>query len=391
VSKVRLDSWKSIAEHLKRSPRTVQRWHTDFGLPVHHFGGSKGPVFAFSEELDSWLSGFIETPGHDQAGIDGPLEARKRESQALTVEAGEVWELRSEENLASIAALYRRAIDLDPGNAPAFIGLSNSIVLAALVGVMRCAAAYPRATEALKRAIRAEFEPAETRCAAAWLQMVHEREWRPARDGFGEVLKLQPQSSQALAGRALLYVAEGKLPQAARCLEDAWRQNTFASVLTSYRCWVEYLAGNYDQALELAAQARASGDNGSVNAAIEAMALIHTGPVAPRLKQIEVSVRSFPECLLLQGALGYAYAISDQTGKAWETIQNLKRMKGDCAYPVALVLMGLDERPQAITSLEASYAEGSLWSLGFRADPILRPLSDNPRFESLLRKMNPQG
>jgi hypothetical protein len=150
---------------------------------------------------------------------------------------------------------------------------------------------------------------------------------------------------------------------------------------------VEYLSGEYEQVLELVAHARSSGDNASFNAAIEALALIHAGPVAANLKHIETCVRSFPECLLLHGALGYACAISGQTGRAWETIHGLKRLKGDSAYPIALVMMGLDERQQAISCLETSWAEGSLWSLGFRSDPILRPLANNPRFESLLRKM----
>ena len=52
---VRLDSWKSIANYLRRSPRTVQRWYAEFGLPVRHIGGLSSSVFAFSDELDQWL------------------------------------------------------------------------------------------------------------------------------------------------------------------------------------------------------------------------------------------------------------------------------------------------------------------------------------------------
>jgi tetratricopeptide (TPR) repeat protein len=387
VGRVRLDSWKSIAEHLKRSPRTVQRWHADYGLPVHHFGGSKGPVFALSDELDGWLSGFVETP--EESGVTGDLtpDGRKNQPRALVAEAGELWELRSETNLPRIAAIYRQAVDMDPAHAPAFVGLANAIVLAALVGAMRSSAAYPRAMEALKRAMRLDFEPLETRCTAAWLQMVHERVWRPAQEGFDEVLNRQPQKSFALSGRALLYVVEAKLPLASRYLRDAWRQNTFASVENSLRCWVEYLSGEYEQVLELVAHARSSGDNASFNAAIEALALIQVGPVSQGLKQIEACVRTYPDCLVLTGALGYAYAVSGQTGRAGDTIHRLKRMRGDSAYPIALAMMGLDERQQALSCLETSWAEGSLWSLGFRSDPILRPLSNNPRFESMLRKI----
>ena len=51
-----LQGWKNIASYLDRGVRTVQRWERDLGLPVYRVGkGPRCPVFAFSEELHSWL------------------------------------------------------------------------------------------------------------------------------------------------------------------------------------------------------------------------------------------------------------------------------------------------------------------------------------------------
>lgn len=50
-----LNSWKEIADYLKRSVRTVQRWEARFGLPVRHRAGKRTSVFAIQAELDSWL------------------------------------------------------------------------------------------------------------------------------------------------------------------------------------------------------------------------------------------------------------------------------------------------------------------------------------------------
>ena len=51
-----LQGWKNIAGELNRSVRTVQRWERTLGLPVHKLGNSAGsPVFAFKDELRSWL------------------------------------------------------------------------------------------------------------------------------------------------------------------------------------------------------------------------------------------------------------------------------------------------------------------------------------------------
>jgi TolB-like protein/Tfp pilus assembly protein PilF len=50
-----MDSWKEIAAYLRRSVRTVHRWESEQGLPVHrHLHQSSGTVYAFKSELDEW-------------------------------------------------------------------------------------------------------------------------------------------------------------------------------------------------------------------------------------------------------------------------------------------------------------------------------------------------
>jgi len=54
----RLDSWKEIAEYLRRDTRTVMRWEKERGLPVHRVpGGTRHGVFAYRAEIDAWIQG----------------------------------------------------------------------------------------------------------------------------------------------------------------------------------------------------------------------------------------------------------------------------------------------------------------------------------------------
>jgi len=51
----RLNSWKEIARYFNRDVRTVRRWESELGLPVHrrqHL--RRGIVFAYQSELDAW-------------------------------------------------------------------------------------------------------------------------------------------------------------------------------------------------------------------------------------------------------------------------------------------------------------------------------------------------
>lgn len=62
----RLDGWREIAAYLRCDERTVQRWHQLHGLPVRRPAGRAGArVFAFTDEIDSWLAaqGQLEPEG----------------------------------------------------------------------------------------------------------------------------------------------------------------------------------------------------------------------------------------------------------------------------------------------------------------------------------------
>jgi TolB-like protein/tetratricopeptide (TPR) repeat protein len=50
-----LESWKQIAEYLRRDVRTVIRWEKTRGLPVHRIpGGSRRAVYGRKSELETW-------------------------------------------------------------------------------------------------------------------------------------------------------------------------------------------------------------------------------------------------------------------------------------------------------------------------------------------------
>lgn len=51
-----LESWKEIADYLKRSERTLRRWEGELGLPIHRLDGTPSArVFAYADELDLWM------------------------------------------------------------------------------------------------------------------------------------------------------------------------------------------------------------------------------------------------------------------------------------------------------------------------------------------------
>src|SRR5262245_16978772 len=74
----RLDTWKEIAAHLRRSVRTVQRWEREEGLPVHrHLHDKLGSIYAFRSQIDQWWrtrGSALQESGAHRIALDGAVE-----------------------------------------------------------------------------------------------------------------------------------------------------------------------------------------------------------------------------------------------------------------------------------------------------------------------------
>lgn len=79
----RLNSWKEIAEYLGRDVRTVIRWEKEKSLPVRRIPGKRTAVFAYSEEIDSWMfSDGTSLSSNGQPGGDSELVSARAPLQA---------------------------------------------------------------------------------------------------------------------------------------------------------------------------------------------------------------------------------------------------------------------------------------------------------------------
>ena len=279
---------------------------------------------------------------------------------------------------------------MDPGNADAFAGLSHALIAQGLMSNLRIPDVYIAAKAALEQAVEINAELPEAKCAAAWLKMVLDRDWRGARQTFDESLNQRVPSTRALVGRALLHIAEGCPREAFVLLREVVRQNALNALATALYCWSAYLAGDYWDALNLVEEARACGQSGPVLDAVEALASIHCEKPDAYIPRIETLAVDSPNHALLRSVLGYAIALNGQSQRANEILDTITHpapgKKTATPYAIALVLTGLNEKHDAVQWLEQSYRSGSLWSLGFPSDPMLKPLCDEPSYRTFLSK-----
>ncbi len=412
----RLASWKEIADYLGRSPRTVQRWLADYGLPVHRLGGSSGPIFAYKDELSAWLRnrgqadyvtpsaatsappslGPVAVNGHAaESGIcdinsaPGLLKGRSAELTAL---GHGMWETLSSADFSTAVRVFRDAIDLDPGNARALAGLSFVLLAGGLLNSLNQSVYTVSAEDSLRRAVEIDPDALQVRTARAWLKVAVQRNWKAARRGFKDTLTRNPLFGPALVGQALLHIAEGSLAEASDLLLEASTQSPLSAPTLLFRAWNAYLSGRSATARSLLAQARMVGHSGPVMDALEGLALIdREDPEASLQPILLLADQPAPHPLLL-GALGYCHAAAGQTREAQAILHTFMhaRTQGreDCSYSLALTFIGLNDRANAMRWLKQAYADGALWSLGYQSDPILAPLRSDPLFQAAINNLS---
>lgn len=415
-SKARLGSWKAIAAYLGRSPRTVQRWLADYGLPVHRMGGAAGPIFAYTDELDLWLrnrghANHVATPGSKAAAqprgpvpIDSPAEPspvfdfpslptlHASRSMELSAAANGMWETTSSADFSTAVRIYRDAINLDPSNARALAGLSFALLAGGLLASLNHPIYSATAEDALQRAVEIDPDAAPVRNARAWVRMAVYHDWKAARRNFTEALARNPLFGPALVGRALLHIAENSLAEASDLLLEASTQCPLSAPTTLLRCWNAYLSGNSATALNLLAQARLVGHASPLMDALEALVLIDRDNPEATIERLQpFALQPAPHPLML-GVLGYCHAAAGQTHEAQSLLRDLTHARSlgqeDVSYPLALIFIGLHDRPNAVRWLKQSYADGSLWCLGFPSDPMLASLRLDPLYQTYLNELN---
>ena len=103
----RLDSWKAIADYLKRDLATVRRWEKGLGLPVHRVGGAGRSVFAYTTEIDEWLTTSKPAP-------PVLVPERSRVARSMAMAGGLMLVLA-----AGVAVPIARFVDGRPATSPA--------------------------------------------------------------------------------------------------------------------------------------------------------------------------------------------------------------------------------------------------------------------------------
>ena len=295
---------------------------------------------------------------------------------------------RTTPDLERAVGYFRQATTKDTSYARAYAALAHSYTLLAgysrrppkeFVGAARVSAL---------RALELDESLPEAHTAVALIVQNHDWDWQTAEREYRRAIELNPNYATAHHRYAEHLMWRGRFDEAIRESDVARQLDPLSLIIATDHAVILFHAGQYDRAID---QFRSvlELDPDFPRAHIIEAAYAENGMVAEALADLETQ-RSKLEPHWYWFSLARIYTVSGQTAQARHAAQEFLRLSPrDGVQPsiMAAAFLAMGDREQAFAWLEKAHAEHDNGLTGLKVGRSWEPLRNDPRFQSLLRRV----
>lgn len=284
---------------------------------------------------------------------------------------------------------FEDALAEDPQYAAAYVGLAQAYAKLGFQDILPPNEAYPKAEEYARKALKLDETLSEAYVALA-NAIMPKYDFPGQERALRKALELDPNSAYAHRMLAAQYAFKGKWNDCEREAERALELDPL-SVETAGSAGTWYLySGKYAKAIAHLKDALELDPKNSFYLDNLGLAHIQQGMVEEGLEEVKRSVdeSGIPVAF---GDLAYAYVRAGKVEAARGLLTKLLQIsEAGHTYSTALagVYAALGETDNAIHWLERAYEEHSGYLSAMAGDFVYEKVRGDPRFQSLLKKMN---
>ena len=373
----RLDTWKEIGAFFGRDERTVKRWETTRGLPVHRVpGAGRANVYAYTDELAEWLHGAKITAEHDSDPHSDALSgiAAETETDTNVGTGAEAGERPGADAYGEAGFVDRRVGERRSGrrltplwrNWPAgrYLAILVAVLVAALLGVTVVRRAFS-ARASRTPYVAARHHTPDPAAEQLYLKGIYYWQKRTpetlnqAVDYFTQAVVRDPQYAEAYVGLANCYnllreyslmPASEAYPRAQAAAQRAIALDDSLSGAHSALAFVDFY-WSWDAAAAQREFVRALmlDPNSVVAHYWYGTFLLHLGRFSESLEEIEKAQKLDPNSKSILADKGLVLFHDGQTGQAAELLKQLAATEPDFLSPhtyMATIHLVKGEYPQ---------------------------------------------
>jgi serine/threonine-protein kinase len=300
---------------------------------------------------------------------------------------------RGADNLRLSIQYFDSAIITDPRYARAYAGSATAYALLPEYTDKGPRNASQMTHSAAEKALSIDPSLSEAYTAIG-LAEVHDWNFDKADSAYRKALELDPQYPTAHQWYGELLFHTGRLDSSLAQIRKAVELDQLAPVNASALGYALMVLGRTDEAIaELKKGIQVAPSLGLHHFMLGDLYLVKEQP-AQAVKELELASRLDPELALRRGFLAHAYGLLGETAKANDIIAELEhrqRTNGKSGVALAVAYLGRQENDMALAALEDAVNEHDISLLtqcSLIPDKIWDPLRSDPRFDTILARMN---
>jgi len=300
------------------------------------------------------------------------------------------WNRRTDEEIRKGLEFFQMAVREDPEYALGYAAIADSYVILFSWEIMDAAEATAKAREAVQRALALDPDLAEAHTVLAYLKANFEYDWRGAEADFRRAIELNPSYASAHQWYSEYLSRTGRFDEAIEEIHKAQALDPYSLIAKAAEVEVYLFAGKDDEAVERGKKAQELNPDFAATPYFLSAVYQNLGRhdlAADALIRAQSLLGANPQSI---ARLRQAYAASGYSGFLRELIRQLKggELPLSSSYLIARAYATLGENDAAFEWLEKSYASHSYPLTIVRSDPLMKPLHSDPRYGTLLRRMN---
>ena len=354
---------------------------TDAALWDRTFDRELRDVFALQDEIAKAVAGALRLRFSSSRSMSADVEAYDLYLRGLAE-----WNQRTPPALQRAAAHFQSAIARDSSYAAAYVGLSDALLLSALLGAADPAEMRARAIEAAQRALQIDSTSSGAHASLGHVLFNFDHDYASGERHLLRALQLDSSYASARLYLGIMYNDMGQFPRAIAVLQQAMERDPRSAPIRTTLARVYMSADRPAEALEQLQISHALNPTWTFTQAMLGHVLVEQGKANEALPLVQRAAArgGLVDSLHLVYMLGRA----GQRQEGQRLLNQLVRGRRDTfglPSQFAMAYFGLNDREEAFRWLDRQAR--TFGSPSYLRLPLWAPVRSDPRFIRVLREL----